>query len=140
MTPPPMMTIWARSGSGAVGMGSYRSSVGCLCVGQQAGKVWSTEFGHSGLVALHRPFPEVEIQRAGAILDASPQRPAVLADDSLETCPRCLVSQPAPVVQRDQFVELIGGQPALGPEVAQLETRIVVAGVLVVDQPDLLAG
>ena len=33
------------------------------------------------------------------------------------------------------MLELIGGQVALAPDVAQLEARIVVAGILVVDQP-----
>ena len=50
-----------------------------------------------------------------------------------------LVAQPAAVVRGDEFVELIDGQAALAPDVAQLEARVVVAGVLVVDQPHPVA-
>ena len=106
---------------------------------EQAGEVRTLELGDGGFVALHPPVPEVEVNCAGGALDAAPQRPAVLGDDALQVGPRGLVPQPAAVVGGDELVELIGGQAALGPDVAEFEARIVVSGVLVVDDPDPVA-
>ncbi len=61
------------------------------------------------------------------------------ADDALQVRPRDLVPQPAAVVGGDELVELVGGQAALAPDVAEFEARVVVAGVLVVDDPHPVA-
>ena len=72
-------------------------------------------------------------------MDAAPQCPAVLGDDALQVGPSDLVPQPAAVVRGDELVELLGGQAALAPDVAEFEARVVVAGVLVVDDPHPVA-
>src|SRR6266702_1141321 len=50
-----------------------------------------------------------------------------------------LVPQRTAVVLRDQRLQRLVWQLALAPDVAELEAGIVIARVLVVDQPDLLA-
>src|SRR4051795_3699910 len=137
MTPPPMMTTWARSGGDVLAM--YVSdvlwSVGGVYVVEQAGDMRAVEFGDGGLVAFHRPAPEVVLQCAGGALDAAPQCPAVLGDDALQVGSGGLVPQCPAVVRGDELIQLVGGQATLAPDVAELEAGIVVAGVLVVDDP-----
>src|SRR5690348_4727827 len=50
-----------------------------LHVLQEPGKVRACKATRRALEALHRPRPEIEVQRAGRVLDRPPQRPAVLA-------------------------------------------------------------
>ena len=50
-----------------------------------------------------------------------------------------LVAQRPAVVVRDELLELLEREIRLAPDVAELEARLVVAGVLVVDQPELAA-
>src|ERR1700730_2810625 len=106
-------------------------SVGGYYVVEQPRQAWALEFGDGGLVAFHRPGPEVEVQCAGCALDAPPQRPPVLCDDALQVGAGDLVPQPAGVVARDELPQLLGGKAALAPDVAELETRIGCARVLV---------
>src|ERR1700712_4373779 len=91
------------------------------------------------LVVLHRPVPEVVVQRADGVLDEPPQRPAVLRDHCLESGACHLLRPGGAEVRRDNLLEVLVVEPALRPAVAELEAGIVVAGVVVVDQPDLLA-
>src|SRR6185437_9394836 len=116
-----------------------RSLVFCVSFFEQAGDVWTLEVGDGGFEARHAPIPEVEVNCAGGALDAAPQCPAVPADNALQMRPRGLVPQPAAVVGGHELVELIDGQTALGPDVAEFEARIVVSRVLVVDDPDPVA-
>ena len=91
------------------------------------------------LVVLHRPFPEVVVERTDGVLDEAPQRPAVLRHDRLEPGAGHLLGPGAAVVRGHQLLEVLVVEPALCPGVAELEAGVVVAGVVVVDQPDLLA-
>src|SRR5215467_13865935 len=134
ITPPPMITMRARCGSSAI---DYL--IPSLHIVQQPGEVLAGEAARRAFEALHRPGPEIEVQRAGRVLDRPPQRPAVLAHQAEDPGPGDLVPQRRPVVAGDQLGERVQGQPALTPDVAQLETGVVVAGILVVDQPDPLA-
>src|SRR5580704_3345936 len=132
MTPPPMMITWARSGSGAPLIISGR-----LVEQPPPGRA-----GHHGrrrLEPLHGPAPEVELDRAAGVLDRPPQRPSVLAYQPQDLGARYLIPQKSAVVPAHQGREGVGGQAAFPPDVAELETGIVVARVLVVDEPDLLA-
>ena len=140
MTPPPTMTTCARSGSGAVDICPYLSVLSPPPARRrETGEVGALELVDSTVVTLHGPPPEVEVQWAGAILDAAPQCPAVLADNALQPSTGELVPQPPAVVGGHQLVELLQGQLTFGPRVAQLEAGIVVAGIFVVDQPQLVA-
>ena len=49
------------------------------------------------------------------------------------------MAQPPAVVGGHQLVELLQGEVTFGPRVAQFEAWIVVPGVFVVDQPQLVA-
>ena len=51
-------------------------------VGQEALEVGAGEGGLGPLVLLHPPAPEVEVDRAGRVLDGRPQRPAVLGHEA----------------------------------------------------------
>src|SRR5215470_4912095 len=89
------------------------------------------------LVLLHRPAPEVEVEVGDSVLDRAPERPAVLRHQAPQPCARDLVAQrPAPV-GGDELLELLEREVRLAPDVAELERRLVVAGVLVVDEPHL---
>ena len=123
---------------GAVGQFGGHQSAACTS-SSSLRQVRPLELGHRTLITFHRPFPEVEFDCAGTVLYAAPQCPAVLADDALQVGAGGLVAQPAPVVGGDEIVELVGGHAGLAPGVAQLETRVVVARVLVVDQPHPVA-
>src|SRR5258708_23670737 len=122
-----MMTTWARPGS---------VSVIALDVLEQAAEVVGRESLRCALEPLDRPRPEVEVERAGRALDRAPERPPVLAGQAEQPGPGDPIAQRPPVVGRDQLGQ--GGYRALslGPDVAQLEAAVVVARVLVVDQPD----
>src|SRR6516165_6450895 len=128
-----MITTRARCGNSAI---DYLTL--SLHIVQQFREVLAGEALRRALEALHRPRPEIEVQRAGRVLDRPPQRPAVLAHQAEDPGPGDLVPQRRPVVAGDQLGQRVQGQPALAPDVAQLETGVVVARVLVVDQPDPL--
>src|SRR3954447_1054856 len=125
MTPPPTMTARARSG---------RSVVTPYLL-QQPGERAGAEAGGGLLEALHPPRREVVLDVTHLRLDHAPQRPAVRRDQRLQTGPGDPVAQPTTVVRHDQLLHLVGVEAALGGEVAELEAGVVVAGVLVVDQP-----
>src|SRR4051812_12929366 len=137
MTPPPMTTTWARSGS-PLDVSVVTSVVprGLL---EQALELRTVELGHGPVVLLHRPLPEVEVDRADRALDRAPERPAVLRHQSPQPGPGDAVPEQSSVVRLHQLVELLGAEVGLAPEVAELEAGVVVAGVLVVDQPQLVA-
>src|SRR6478672_3924662 len=104
MTPPPITTIRARSGSVADKLGSpSRVSVRALHGVEQPVEVGAGELGDRIVVTLHGPFPEIKIHCAGTILDASPQRPAVLRHGALQPGPGELVPRGTAVVGRHQF-------------------------------------
>src|ERR1019366_6492038 len=126
-----MTTTRARPGS-AGPAGS--PSVIALRLLKQQRKTGRGELRGGGLEPFHRPRPEVEVERASRLLDGSPERPAVLGRQAEQPGPGDLAAQRPAVVRRDKL-----GQAALAPDVAELETGIVVAGVLVVDQPDAIA-
>src|ERR1700712_2948875 len=98
------------------------------------------ELRDRALVLLHAPAPEVEVERRDAVLDRGPERPAVLRDETPQARPRDLVGERAPVVVADELVELREREIRLAPDVAELEHRVVVARVLVVDEAEAVAG
>ena len=127
ITPPPMMITLKRSSHPDTTSSSN-------WVNSRAGQP-----GRRRFETFHGPGPEVELDRAAGLLDSPPQGPAVLAHQAEELGPGDLVTQRPSVVMPDQFGQAVRGQLAFGGDVAQLEARVVVAGVLVVDQPDALA-
>src|SRR4051794_36797848 len=133
MTPPPMTTTRARSGRWEA------TSVVPRRLLEEVLELRPVELGDRAVVLLHRPLPEVEVDRADRVLDRAPERPAVLRHQSPQARPGDPMAQQLPVVRLHQLVELLAGEVRLAPEVAELEAGIVVAGVLVVDQPQLLA-
>src|SRR5215204_7796815 len=68
-----------------------------------------------------------------------PQRPAVPRHQPEQPGPGDLVAQVLAVVAVDEHLELLETEQALAPDVAQLEARVVVAAVLVVDEPEPVA-
>src|SRR5579862_1369333 len=130
MTPPPMMTTRARLGG---------ASVIELDFLEEAGVADRGEAGGGAVEALHGPGPEVVLDRAGAVLDRAPQRPAVHTDQAEQPGPGGHAAPGAAVVRGDQPGQGVGGQAGLGRDVAQLEAGVVVAGQLVVDEPDPVA-
>src|SRR4051794_4521977 len=106
---------------------------------EQTGQVGRGEGAGGLVVAVHPPGMEVEIEVARAGLDETPERPAVLAAQRLEPDPREQAWVVAAVVRRRPGARQLGLEPALRRGVAELEARVVVAGVVVVDQPDPLA-
>ena len=74
-----------------------------------------------------------------ARLDRRPQRPPVARHQALQLGPREPARTRTAVVGGDELVELVVVEVALAPDVAELEAGVVVAGVLVVDEPDLVA-
>ena len=89
--------------------------------------------------ALLRPAPEVVVDRSRPRLDGGPERPADVGHDHL---------QPHPGEQRVGGPPEVGGAQLADPgvipaqflaRVAELEGRVVVAAVLVVDDPEPLA-
>src|SRR4051812_19934061 len=122
MTPPPMTTTCARSGFCVEDIGRLPlGSVTGRHFFEQPAERGAAELLHCVVVTLHGPFPEVEFQWAGTILDASPQRPAVLGDGALQPGPRDLVPQRTAVIGADEFFEPLDRQSAFAPDVAELE-------------------
>src|SRR5215471_20699968 len=109
-----------------------------LHVLQELGEVTACQALRCAFEAFHRPGPEIEVERACRVLYRSPQRPAVLAHHPEQPGTCDLVPQRRPVISGDQFGQRVQGQLALTPDVAQLKTGVVVARILVVDQPDPL--
>src|SRR5215475_11106974 len=140
-----MTTTRARSGSPEPPdppgpRGTAMPSVGPLGVIEQpAEAAVVAEHGHRGLVPFQPPAPEVEVDGAVSILDPGPQRPAVLGHQAEQLGAREPVPQRPAVIAGHQLLELVKRQVALAPDVAELEAGVVVARVLVVDQPDLPA-
>ena len=97
------------------------------------------ELGDGALVLLHPPAPEVEVDVGNAVLDGRPERPAVLRHEAPQPGARNLVGERPPVVVGDQLVELLEGEVRLAPDVPELEARVVVPGVLVVDEAKAVA-
>src|SRR4029077_956227 len=114
-------------------------SVLTLDVLAQAREVRPVERLERALVLLHAPAPEVEVDRRHAILDRGPERPAVLRHQAPQASASDLVDERAAVVVRHQLVELLEREIGLAPDVAELEHRVVVARVLVVDQLEAVA-
>src|SRR5215813_8654208 len=108
-----MITTRARCG---------RSAIDCLVrtlhVLQELTEVTAGEALRRALEAFHRPGPEIEVQRAGRVLDRAPQRPAVLAHQPEDPGSGDLVPQRRPVVPGDQLGQGVHRQPALAPDVA----------------------
>src|SRR6266516_1172394 len=73
------------------------SLVRTLHVLQEPGEVLAGQALRCAFEALHRPGPEVEVERACRVLDRSPQRPAVLAHHPEQPGPGDLVPQRRPV-------------------------------------------
>ena len=84
--------------------------------------------------------PEVEIDVADRVLDGRPQRPPVLGHQPQQPCSRHLVGDRPAVVVGHQGLELVERQVRLAPDVAELESGVAVARVLVVDQPQAVAA
>src|SRR5215831_5540757 len=153
ITPPPMITTWARLGSslagpviaGSVIAGSVVTALvitALVITGRLVQQPREARRGHprgGAFPAFHRPRPEVEVDRADRVLDRAPQRPAVHPGQAQQPGTGDLVPHRAAVVGGDQLGQAVGGQAAFPGYVAELEAGVVVAGVLVVDQPDLLA-
>src|ERR1700677_433566 len=70
------------------------------------------------------------------MLDRAPPGPAVHAGQAEESGPGDLAGARPAVIGRDQFGKGARLQICLRPDVAELEAGVVVAGELVVDQPD----
>src|ERR1700683_1585725 len=106
---------------------------------EQPAELSAAEPGHGAFETLHPPRPEVEVDRADRGLNRAPQRPAVLPGQAQQLRAGNLVTQRAAVVLGDQRDQGVVAEVALGPDVPELEAGIVVARVLVVDQPELAA-
>src|SRR5690349_9583726 len=77
------------------------------------------------------PLPEVEIDRADAVLDAAPQNPADIRHAIVQPHARDLALAGLAEVGRAEPLDLLGREVALVADVAQLEARVVVATVLI---------
>src|SRR4051794_17052076 len=117
MTPPPTTTTRADSGRSVVTRHLF----------QQPFEPARGEPARGLLEALASPAVEVEVDAARGRLDHAPQRPAVRRDEGLQPRPGELVSQRSPEVRRDEFVDLVVVEVALGAGVAELEAGVVVA-------------
>src|SRR3954470_7897478 len=98
MTPPPMTTTRARSGSGVA------TSVLPRRLLQEIREAGILELRDRPVVLLHRPLPEVELDRAHRVLDGAPEGPAVLGHQPPEPRPRDPVAQHRAVVGLHQLV------------------------------------
>src|SRR3984885_15068290 len=125
-----MITTRARPG---------RLSVIALRILEQGGEVAGRESGRRSLEALHGPRPEIEVQRARGVLDRAPPGPSVLARQAEQPGPGRLAPPRRAVIGGHQLLQDLHRQTALAPDVAELEAGVVVARVLVVDQPDAVA-
>src|SRR5579862_6237880 len=135
-----MTTISARSGAPSPVPIARLISTRLLHELDEPRQLPAPEGLHRPVVLLEAPGPEVEVDLALGVLDRRPQRPPVLGHQPIEPGPCDPVGERPAVVGRDELVELVTCQVALAPDVAELEARIVVAGVLVVDEADLVAG
>src|SRR6478609_5400475 len=109
-----MMTtraLWGRAPGGRAGpgmelameLGRPAGSVIALDVLEQVLEAGGGEAAGRALEALHGPGPEVVVDRARAVLDRAPQRPAVHADQAAEQPGAGGLAAPRPaVVGRDQ--------------------------------------
>src|ERR1700730_3808259 len=144
MTPPPMTTISARLGSSlAVVISSpvtFGTSISALRELDELGQLRTSEGLDGPVVLLETPCPEVEVEVARRIRDRGPQGPPVLGHQSEQAGPGDLVDQPPAVVAGDELLELLAGEVAFAPDVAELEAGVVVARVLVVDQVNPLTA
>src|ERR1700733_12782540 len=127
-----MITTRARVGR-SVG------SVIALGVLEEGGEGAGGEAGRGALEAFHRPPPEVVFDRARGVLDRAPQGPAVHADQAEEPGPGDLAAAWPLVVGGYEGGQGVAVEVGLGRDVAELEAGVVVAGQLVVDQPDPVA-
>src|SRR5437868_1613904 len=85
-----------------------------------------------GLAPLRqRPFPEVEIDRADAVLDAAPQHPADIRHTVVQPHARHLTGTGLAEVGRAELLELIGREIVLVADIPQLEAGIVVAAIFI---------
>src|ERR1700722_20081753 len=110
-----MMITWARPGSAGA------RSVISLRLVEQPGEVLAGHGPGGRLITLHGPGPEIEVERAAAGLDRSPQRPPVLGGDAEQPGPVDLAAQRPAVVLADQLGQPLDIQAALAPDVAELE-------------------
>src|SRR3712207_1226920 len=124
-----MTTTRARAGSSVIAGGLLEEPL----------EVRAVELRERPVVLLHPPGPEVEVQGADRILDRGPQRPAVLRHQPPEPSTSDAVPEQPAVVRPDQRLQVLERQGGLAPDVAELEVGVVVAAVLVADQPELLA-
>src|SRR5580704_8958852 len=115
-----MMTTRARAGSSR-----WVVSVVMLDVLEHAAEAGLGEAAGGALEALHGPAPEVEVDRAGAVLDRAPQGPAVHADQAEQLGPGDPAAARLAVVGRDQGGQGVVVQVRLGGDVAQLEAGVV---------------
>src|SRR5689334_13646217 len=96
MTPPPMTTTRARAGIGLETLADARSSTSgsrgsaTRHLLEEGGEPAGAEGGGGLLVALDAPGAEVEVDRAGGLLDEAPERPAVLAAQRLDAHARAV--------------------------------------------------
>src|SRR5580704_18136229 len=118
------MTTRARAGRSGC-------SVVMLDVLERLAEAGFGEAAGGALEALHRPAPEVEVDRAGAVLDRAPQGPAVHADQAEQLGPGDPAAARLAVVGRDQRGQGVVVQVRLGGDVAELEAGVVVAGQVV---------
>src|SRR5579862_6901924 len=133
-----MITTRARAGSpGTPGRpDAAETSVIGLDLLEQAEEIARGEPGGRTLEPFHPPAPEVEVDRARAVLDRAPQGPPVHADQPEQPGPGDPAAPRPAVVGGDQVGQGVPREVGFGPDVAELEARVVVAGQLVVDQPD----
>src|ERR1700722_16892298 len=125
-----MMTTRAR-------LGRSRVSVIALDLLEQAREITGREAGRGAVEPLHRPRPEVELDRAHGVLDRAPQGPPVHADQAAEQPGAGDLAPPGLAVGgRRRGAGGSGREMSPGRDVAELEARVVVARPLVVDQPD----
>src|SRR3954454_6488928 len=136
-----MTTTRARAGRSWVEPASSRRtvepSVVTYGVLQQGREPTGGEAEHRLVEPFLSPRREVELDLAGCRLDRTPERPAVCRHQRLQADPGEEVPDRTPEVGRHELLDLGVVEVALGAGVAQLEARVVVAGVLVVDDPDL---
>src|SRR4029077_6305170 len=110
-----MITTRALGGRAGLAMapgGAWLAgSVIALDVLEEVLEVAGGETAGGALEAFHGPGPEVVVDRAGPVLDRSPQRPAVHADQAAEQpgAGDLAATRPA-VVGRDQLGQRFGGQ------------------------------
>src|SRR5215472_993976 len=133
-----MTTTRALGGRAGLGMAPGMSVI-ALDVLEEVLEAGGGEAAGRALEAFHRPGPEVVVDRARRVLDRAPQRRPVPADQAAEQPGARDLAAPRPaVVGRDQVFQGLFGELRLGGDVAELEAGVVVAGQLVVDQPDPL--